>query len=60
MQDAFALDISDYGKLGLLRLLTRGELTLAVLWWKTIGTRSNRHERWIGSSRRREGESRER
>ena len=36
MQDIYAFDVGDYGKLGLLRQLTKGtNLTLGVLWYKT-------------------------
>jgi hypothetical protein len=36
MQDIYALDVGDFGKLGLLRRLTTStDLSLGVLWWKT-------------------------
>jgi hypothetical protein len=40
MQDIYAFDVGDFGKLGLLRqICVSGKLRLAVLWWKTdLGT----------------------
>ncbi|WP_165076329.1 MULTISPECIES: hypothetical protein [unclassified Desulfovibrio] len=36
MQDRYVGDIGDYGKLGLLRAITKHRLTLAINWYKTI------------------------
>lgn len=43
MQDCYAFDVGDFGKLGLLRHLHRvTRLRLGVLWWRTtLGTRGN-------------------
>lgn len=40
MQDIYAFDVGDFGKLGLLRqICDSGKLSLGVLWWKTdLGT----------------------
>lgn len=35
MQDIYAFDVGDYGKLGLLRHVMAQELSLGVVWWKT-------------------------
>lgn len=35
MQDIYAFDVGDYGKLGLLRHLMAHDLTVGVMWWKT-------------------------
>jgi hypothetical protein len=35
MQDIYAFDVGDYGKLGLLRHLMAHDLSLGVMWWKT-------------------------
>lgn len=43
MQDCYAFDVGDFGKLGLLRHLARvTRLRLGVLWWRTtLGTSGN-------------------
>jgi hypothetical protein len=35
MQDIYAFDVGDYGKLGLLRHLMAHDLNVGVIWWKT-------------------------
>lgn len=35
MQDIYAFDVGDYGKLGLLRHLMAYDLNFGVIWWKT-------------------------
>ncbi len=35
MQDRYAFDVGDYGKIGLLRSLASAHLSLGVLWWRT-------------------------
>lgn len=55
MQDIYAFDVGDFGKLGLLRHLSRDtNLPLTVLWWTThLGSvgRDGRHTAYLQDSR---------
>lgn len=54
MQDIYAFDVGDYGKLGLLHRLAKAGLNLGVVWWKTeLGSPGNdgKHLSYLEDSR---------
>src|SRR5262245_45109630 len=59
MQDIYAFDIGDFGKLGLLRRLGQTGLALGVLWWRTqLGTAGGdgKHVKYLRDPRFRAGD----
>ena len=44
MQDAYVGDIGDYGKYGLLRMISSTSLYLAINWYKVNPSRANKQE----------------
>lgn len=59
MQDAYAGDIGDYGKLALLRTIARTSLLrLGVHWWRAAASPNQRDGRFVGYLTSPEGEKR--
>ena len=60
MQDIYAFDVGDFGKIGLLRSVCSSPLRLGVLWWKTqlgSGGLDGKHVRYLADRRFRAADS---